>query len=103
MLPQVDSRSSFGGLLPTRPSHRVSVVARQVHYRDYVIKSNPEPLVASGQWKLRIALCWKSGGILNMQPFSGPTVYDNEDEADIHGIAYGQRIIDEKVRGIRAS
>jgi hypothetical protein len=34
--------------------------------------------------------------MLNMQPFSGPTVYDTEEEADIDGIAYGQRIIDEK-------
>jgi hypothetical protein len=32
-----------------------------------------------------------------MQSFSGPTVYDSEEEADIHGLAHGQRIIDEKV------
>jgi hypothetical protein len=77
-------------------------VARQVHYKDYVIKSNPEPFAASGQWKLRIAISWKAKGILNMQPFSGPTVYDTEEEADVHGIAYGQRIIDEKVPGLKA-
>jgi hypothetical protein len=77
------------------------VVGRQVQYKDYVIKSNPEPVAASGQWKLRIAICWKSNGLLNLQPFSGPTVYDSEAEADIHGIAYGQRIIDEKVPGLK--
>ena len=77
-------------------------VARQAHYKGYVIKSTPEPLAASGQWKLRIAICWKANGILNMQPFSGPTVYDTEEEADIHGVAYGQRIIDEKVPGLKA-
>jgi len=37
-----------------------------------------------------------------MRPFVGPTVYDSEEEADIHGIAYGQRIIDEKVPGLKA-
>ena len=77
------------------------VVGRQVQYKEYVIKSNPEPVAASGQWKLRIAICWKSNGILNMQPYSGPTVYDTETEADIHGITYGQRIIDEKVPSLK--
>jgi hypothetical protein len=83
-------------------SHYTPAVGRQVQYKDYVIKSNPEPVAGSGQWKLRIALCWKNNGVLNMQPFSGPTVYSTEEEADIHGIAYGQRIIDEKVPGTKA-
>jgi len=39
--------------------------------------------------------------IQNVQPFSGPTVYETEQEADIHGIAYGRRIIDEKVPGVK--
>jgi hypothetical protein len=76
-------------------------VAKQLHYKGYVIKSIPELLIASGQWNLRIAICWKANGILNMQPFSGPTVYATEEEADIQGIACGQRIIDEKV-GLKA-
>jgi hypothetical protein len=37
-----------------------------------------------------------------MQPFLGPTVYSSEEEADTHGIAYGQRIIDEKLPGLKA-
>ena len=77
-------------------------VAKQVHYKGYVIKSTPEPIAASGQWNLRIAICWKANGILNMQPFSGPTTYNTEKEAAIHGIVYGQRIIDEKVPGLKA-
>jgi hypothetical protein len=31
-----------------------------------------------------------------------PTVYDTESQADIHGITYGQRIIDEQVPGLKA-
>jgi hypothetical protein len=77
-------------------------VARRVQYKGYIIKSNPEPVAASGQWRLRIVIYSQTNGILNMQPFSGPTVYENEEEADIHGVAYGQRIIDEKVPGLKA-
>jgi hypothetical protein len=74
-------------------------VGRRIQYKDYIIKSNPEPVAASGQWKLRIVIYSRTDGLLGMQPFSGPTVYETDQEADIHGIAYGQRIIDEKVRG----
>ena len=77
-------------------------MGRRIQYKDYIIKSNPEPVAASGQWKLRIVIYSRTDGLLNMQPFSGPTVYETEQEADIHGIAYGQRIIDEKVRGVKA-
>jgi hypothetical protein len=77
-------------------------VGRRLHYKGYIIKSNPEPVATSGQWRLRIAIYIKSNDILKLQPFVGPTVYASEDEADIHGIAYGQRIIDEKVPGLKA-
>ena len=76
-------------------------MGRRSQYKDYIIKSNPEP-VAAGQWKLRIVIYSQTDGLLHVQPFSGPTVYETEQEADIHGIAYGQRIIDEKVRGVKA-
>jgi hypothetical protein len=77
-------------------------VARRVQHKDYIIKSNPEPVAATGQWRLRIVIYSQTDGILHMQPFSGPTVYSSEEEADVHGIAYGQRIIDEKVLGLKA-
>ena len=77
-------------------------MARRLHYKGSVIKSTPEPIAASGEWRLRITIYWKTSGMLNMQPFSGPTVYDTEEEADIHGITYGQRIIDERVSGLKA-
>jgi hypothetical protein len=37
-----------------------------------------------------------------MQPVSGPTVFSTKEEADILGVAYGQRIIDEKVPRFKA-
>ena len=72
-------------------------MASRVHYKGYVIKSSPEPVGASGQWRLRIAIYTKANGIFELQPFIGPTIYASEDEVEILGIAYGQRIIDEKV------
>ena len=44
-------------------------------------------------------LFWETGGIVNMRSFSASGLYDTEDEADLHGLAYGQRIIDGKVPG----
>jgi hypothetical protein len=39
---------------------------------------------------------------LKMQQFLGLTLHNNEDEADLQGIAHGQRIIDEKPRRLKA-
>jgi len=78
-------------------------VARRFHYRGYVIKCYPEPVAVSGQWRLRIAIYTKTNGIFEFQPFVGPTIYASEDEVEILSVAYGQRIIDEKVLGLKAS
>jgi len=77
-------------------------VTRRVHYKGYVIKSNPGPFAVLGQWRLRIAIYTKTNGIIELQPFIGPTVYASEDEVEILAVAYGQRIIDEKVLGLKA-
>jgi hypothetical protein len=78
-------------------------VARRFHYRDYVIKCSPERVAISGQWRLGIAIYTKTNGIFELQSFVGPTVYASEDEVEILCMAYGQRIIDEKVLGLKAS
>ena len=77
-------------------------MTRRVHYKGYIIRCNPEPVAVSGQWRLRIAIYTETNGIIELQPFIGPTVYASEDEVEILGIAYGQRIIDEKVPGLKA-
>ena len=78
-------------------------MASRVLYKGYVIKSNPEPVGVSGQWRLRLAIYTKTNGIFELQPFIGPTVYASEDEVEILCMAYGQRTIDEKVLGLKAS
>ena len=77
-------------------------MGKRILYKDCVIRCNPEPVAESGQWKLRLAIHWKIDGVLHMQPVSGPTVFSTEEEADILGIAYGQRIIDRKVPGLKS-
>jgi hypothetical protein len=77
-------------------------MGKRIKYNDYVIISYPELVEGSGQWKLRIAIFRKVNGVLRMEPFSVPHLYNTAQEADIHGIAYGQRIIDEKIPGLKA-
>jgi hypothetical protein len=51
------------------------------------------------QWTLSIVIDWERGWTVTGRPFSAETTYQTEAEADLHGIAYGQRIIDGKVPG----
>jgi hypothetical protein len=76
-------------------------VARRIQYNGYVIISYPELGEASRQWKLRIAIFRKVKGMLTMEPFFIPNLYNSAEEADIHGITYGQRFINEKVPGLK--
>jgi hypothetical protein len=78
-------------------------VARRFHHRGYVIKCYAEPVAASGQWRLRIAIWTKTNGLIELHQFVGPTVHAGEDEVEILSIAYAQRIIDEMVLGLKAS
>ena len=72
-------------------------MTRRVHYKGYVIKSNPERVGVDGQWRLQLAIYTRTDGVINLQPFIGPTVYAEEDEVELLAIAYGQRIVDEQV------
>ena len=69
---------------------------------DFITRANPEPVAVSGQWRPRIAIYTKTNGIFKLQPYLSPTVYAREDEVEILALAYGQRIIDEKVLGLKA-
>ena len=77
-------------------------VTRRLHYKGYVIKPSADRVGVLGQWRLRIAIYTKTDGVIKLQPFIGPTVYAEEDEVEILAVAYGQRIIDEKVLGLKA-
>lgn len=48
---------------------------------------------------MHITIFWEANGVATMRTFDTTGFYDTEVEADVHGIAYGQRIIDGKVPG----
>jgi hypothetical protein len=69
-------------------------------YKNYTIRSNPVYLFDTEQWKLTIVITWEHSGGMTSRKFSGPITYSTKQEADDHGINFGQRIIDRKVPGL---
>ena len=78
-------------------------MSRTAIYKGYAITSSPVHNVQTGQWRLSIAIAWESGGNTISRPYWIPVSYSSESEADIHGVTFGQRIIDGKVAGISVS
>jgi len=73
-------------------------MTKTVEYQGYKIESVPHRLDGE-KWRLHIYISVEdSRGVLTRQ-FAVDSIYATEQEADIHGIAYGQRLIDGKVDG----
>jgi hypothetical protein len=51
------------------------------------------------QWTLAIVISWERDEGVTSRPFTAENTYPTEVDADLHGIAYGQRIIDGKIPG----
>lgn len=75
-------------------------MSRTVIYQSYTITSSPLHDAQDDQWKLRIFISWSIDGKTISRTFWMPVLYSTETEADIHGLAYGQRIVDGKVAGL---
>ena len=69
-----------------------------VAYQGYTIESAPERLEEE-KWRLHISISLEETRGVLLRQFDVNSLYATEQEADIHGIAYGQRIIDGKVEG----
>lgn len=52
------------------------------------------------QWTLAITIYWERNGLVSMRPFSAEHTYQTEEDADLHGITFGRRIIDGTVPGL---
>jgi hypothetical protein len=52
------------------------------------------------EWTINLEIFWEHHGTTMTQSVTADTVYVSEEEADLHGIAYAQRIIDGKVPGL---
>ena len=72
---------------------------KTVEYEGYTIQSAPQHLADGEAWRLRIFISFEDHRGVKAREFSADVVYATEQEADIHGIAFGQRLIDGKVEG----
>jgi len=74
-------------------------MAKIVEYQGYAIHSSPRHLADDEKWGLRIFISMDDHRDVRTREFSADGVYATEPEADLHGITYGQRLIDGKVDG----
>jgi PilZ domain len=72
---------------------------KTVTYQGYTIQ--PAPYQTDGEtWRLRIFISLEDHCGNRTRELSAESVYATKQEAEIHGIAFGQRIIDGKVEGL---
>ena len=74
-------------------------MAKTVEYEGYTIESAPHHLVKDETWRLCIVISVEDDQGVRTREFSAEGLYATEQEADIHGTTFGQRLIDGKVAG----
>lgn len=74
-------------------------MGKTVKYQGYTIQSTPHRLAHGEKWQLRIFISMDNHRGVKTSEFSADVLYATEQEADIHGIAFGQRLIDGKIEG----
>lgn len=74
-------------------------MAKTVEYQGYTIQSAPSHLMEDERWRLRVFISVEDNRGVRTREFSSEVLYMTEQEADIHGITFGQRLIDGKVEG----
>lgn len=74
-------------------------MSKIVEYRGCTIQSAPRRVRGCEKWGLYIVLSVDDIRNVRTREYASDAVYATEQEAEIHGIAYGQRIIDGKVEG----
>jgi hypothetical protein len=74
-------------------------MSNTVLYEGYAIQSSPRYLAEGQKWQFCIVVSFKQYGAMKPREFSSEIFYATEQEADIHGIAFAQHLIDGKVNG----
>lgn len=72
---------------------------KTMEYQGYTIQSAPQYVTEREKWQLRIFISLDDPLGIRSREFSSTILYMTGREADIHGIAFGQRLIDGKVAG----
>jgi hypothetical protein len=78
---------------------KIKPMAKTIEYEGYTIQSAPHHLVDGEKWRLRIFISFEDHRGVRTREFSSDVLYATEQEADIHGTTFGQRLIDGKVEG----
>lgn len=68
-------------------------------YQSYTIESAPQRAPQGEKWRIRIYISVQDSRGIQTREFACDTLYASEQEADLHGIAFGQRVIDGKMEG----
>ena len=74
-------------------------MAETVKYQGYTIQSAPQYVTQWEKWRLCFFISVDDHLGIRSREFSSTVLYLTEREADIQGIAFGQRLIDGKVTG----
>ena len=74
-------------------------MGKKTEYQGYTIESTPHRGDDGDKWQLCILISVQNSHDPKTREFSADALYATEEEADIHGIAFGQRVIDDKVDG----
>ncbi len=74
-------------------------MAQYMEYLGYTIESVPRQSIQRESWQLRIVIVFEDDRGVQRREFQSDTFYLTEQDADLHGIAFGQRLIDGKVDG----
>jgi hypothetical protein len=75
-------------------------MAMTVLYEGYAIQSSPRYVAESEKWQLCIVISIRPHGGVKPRTFSSEVLCATEQEAELQGIDFGQRIIDGKVEGL---
>ncbi|MEO7862609.1 MAG: PilZ domain-containing protein [Nitrospirales bacterium] len=74
-------------------------MGKTLEYQGYTIQSSPHRRTDGVKWQLRIFISVDDHRGVEAREFSADVLYATEQEADIHGITFGQRLIDGKIEG----
>lgn len=74
-------------------------MGKSVEYQGYTIESAPQRELQGEKWRIRIYISVQDSRGIQTREFASDTHYASEQEANLHGIAFGRRVIDGKVDG----
>ncbi|MBS0166234.1 MAG: PilZ domain-containing protein [Nitrospira sp.] len=75
-------------------------MGKTAEYKGYTIESAPRPETNWQKWRLHIFISVQHPRGIQTREFNSDVLYATEQEADVHGITFGQRVIDGKVGGL---